>query len=39
MLSAPELMEEQKAAAFAKKMAKCPFELPPHATNWGLIED
>jgi hypothetical protein len=34
----PQLTEEQKAAAFAEKLARCLGVLPPHATNWGLGE-
>jgi hypothetical protein len=34
----PALTEEQKAVAFAEKVAKCRGILPPHATNWGLRE-
>jgi hypothetical protein len=34
----PALTEEQKAAAFAERVAKCCGILPPHATNWGLGE-
>ncbi len=36
--AAPQLTEEQKATAFAEKLARCPGVLPPHATNWGLGE-
>jgi hypothetical protein len=32
----PVMMEEQKAAAYTKKFAKCCGILLPHSTDWGL---
>ncbi len=34
----PQLTEEQKAAAFAGRLARCLGVLPPHAMDWGLGE-